>query len=113
MLSPRAAWANERSPARIKQCLGKVRRISIDRKYARNYSVAMDSLEQTAKDLQRLEQQLHQLLEQTRKLREENKSLQCRQDSLVAERAALVAKNDEARSKVEAMIHRLKALEQA
>ena len=49
---------------------------------------------------------------QIQKLREENQSLQARQDSLVAERAALVAKNDEARSKVEAMIHRLKALEQ-
>jgi uncharacterized protein (TIGR02449 family) len=32
---------------------------------------------------------------------------------LVAERAALVARNDDARSKVEAMIHRLKALEQS
>jgi cell division protein ZapB len=87
--------------------------ISIDRYYTRNYSVAMDSLEQTAKDLQRLERQLHTLLEQTQKLREENRSLQVRQESLVAERAALVAKNDEARTKVEAMIHRLKALEQA
>ena len=89
-----------------------ISRISIDRNSAPNYSNAMDSLEQTGKDLQRLEQQLRKLLEQTRKLREENKSFQVRQDSLVAERAALVAKNDEARSKVEAMIHRLKALEQ-
>ena len=36
---------------------------------------------------------------------------QARQESLVAERAQLVAKNEEARSKVEAMINRLKALE--
>jgi cell division protein ZapB len=87
--------------------------ISIDRLSAPNYSEGMDSLEQTGKDLQRLEQQLRKLLEQTQKLSEENKSLQTRQDSLVAERASLVAKNDEARTKVEAMIHRLKALEQA
>ena len=86
--------------------------ISIDRNSMPNYSKAMDSLEQTGKDLQRLEQQLHKLLGQTRKLREENKSLQVRQDLLVAERAALVAKNDEARTKVQAMIHRLKSLEQ-
>jgi len=72
----------------------------------------MDSLEQTGKDLDRLEQQLKLLLEQTLKLREENQSLQNRQELLVAERAGLVAKNEEARSKVEAMIHRLKALEQ-
>ena len=62
--------------------------------------------------MERLEQQLTLLLNQTKKLREENQSLQNRQESLVTERAGLVAKNEEARSKVEAMIHRLKALEQ-
>ena len=86
---------------------------SIDRPSRPNYSGRMDSLEQTGKDLQRLELQLRKLLEQTQKLTEENTSLQTRQKSLVAERASLVAKNDEARTKVEAMIHRLKALEQA
>jgi cell division protein ZapB len=76
------------------------------------YSVAMDSLEQTDKDLQRLEKQLRTLLTEIQKLREENRSLHQRQESLVTERASLVAKNDEARSKVEAMINRLKGLEQ-
>ena len=76
--------------------------------YLPNYSVAMDSLEQTDKDLKRLEDQLRTLLGQITKLREENKSLHVRQGSLVAERASLVAKNDEARTKVEAMINRLK-----
>jgi cell division protein ZapB len=42
-----------------------------------------------------------------------NQSLRVRQDTLVVERASLVAKNDEARTKVEAMINRLKGLEQA
>ena len=60
-----------------------------------------------------LEQQLRNLLAQCQRLREENHSLQNRQETLVAERAALVAKNEEARSKVEAMINRLKALEQS
>ena len=73
----------------------------------------MDSLDQTGKDLDRIEQQLKLLLKQTQKLREENQSLQNRQESLVAERAGLVARNEDARSKVEAMIHRLKALEQS
>jgi cell division protein ZapB len=36
-----------------------------------------------------------------------------RQESLVADRATLVAKNEEARTKVEAMINRLKSLEQS
>ena len=85
----------------------------IDPNYLPNYSVAMDSLEQTDKDLQRLEDQLRKLLVQIAKRREENQSLHVRQDTLVAERASLVAKNDEARTKVEAMINRLKGLEQA
>jgi cell division protein ZapB len=84
----------------------------IDPNSEANYSVAMNSLEQTAKDLERLERQMRTLLEQIGKLREENQSLQTRQSTLVAERASLVAKNDEARTKVEGMIHRLKALEQ-
>jgi len=86
--------------------------LRIDRYWPSNYSVAMDSLEQTDKDLQRLEKQLHTLLAQIQKLREENQSLHVRQEALVTERAALVAKNDEARTKVEAMINRLKGLEQ-
>ena len=85
----------------------------IDPYYLPNYSDAMDSLEQTDKDLQRLEEQLRTLLGQINKLREENQSLHVRQDTLVTERASLVAKNDEARTKVEAMINRLKGLEQA
>ena len=73
----------------------------------------MDSLEQTDKDLQRLEKQLRNLLNKIQKLREENQSLRTRQDTLVVERASLVAKNDEAHTKVEAMINRLKGLEQS
>jgi cell division protein ZapB len=87
--------------------------LPIDPYYLPNYSVVMDSLEQTDKDLQRLEKQLRKLLAQIQKLHEENVSLHARQDALVTERAALVSKNDEARTKVEAMINRLKGLEQA
>ena len=87
--------------------------MSIDPKYLPNYSVVMDSIEQTDKDLQRLEKQLRNLLGEINKLREENQSLHVRQESLVVERAALVAKNEEARIRVEAMINRLKGLDQA
>jgi len=73
----------------------------------------MDTIEQTGKDLARLEHQLNGLLAQCQKLREENLSLMSRQDSLVADRASLVARNEEARAKVEAMINRLKSLEQS
>ena len=90
-----------------------LRQLPIDRFECPNYSVVMNSLEQTDLDLKRLEKQLRQLLAQIQKLREENYSLHVRQEALVNERAALVAKNDEARIKVEAMINRLKGLEQA
>jgi cell division protein ZapB len=73
----------------------------------------MNTVEQTGKDLARLELQLNSLLVQCQKLRDENLSLMSRQDSLVADRASLVARNEEARAKVEAMINRLKALEQS
>jgi cell division protein ZapB len=73
----------------------------------------MNTVEQTGKDLARLELQLNSLLVQCQKLRDENLSLMNRQESLVADRASLVARNEEARAKVEAMINRLKALEQS
>lgn len=101
---------NRVMPSETHAICGLVFRLTV---LARQSIVAvMDTLEQTGKDLERLEQQLKKLLKQTGKLREENHSLQNRQESLVAERASLVAKNEEARIKVEAMINRLKALEQ-
>ena len=56
--------------------------LPIDPIYPSNYSVGMDSLEQTDKDLQRLEKQLRTLLAQIQKLREENQSLHARQEAL-------------------------------
>jgi len=44
-------------------------------------------------------------------LRIENQSLKGQQDSLIEERAKLIEKNEMARSKVEQMIVRLKAME--
>ena len=73
----------------------------------------MDTLERTSKNLEKLESHLQSLLQLNDRLGSENQSLHERQDSLITERAGLVAKNDEARSRVEAMIVRLKSLEQA
>ncbi len=63
-------------------------------------------------DLAALENHIAQLLETMDRLRKENDSLKLTQESLVAEKANLVAKNEQARSRVEAMIGRLKSLEQ-
>lgn len=73
----------------------------------------MSSLSQSEADLIRLEQGLGEMVRRLRVLEEENRSLKARQDNLVSERAALVQRNEEARSRVEAMIERLKALESA
>jgi cell division protein ZapB len=50
-------------------------------------------------------------VETVRRLNAENLSLRQRQDQLSGERAGLLARNEQARSRVEAMIQRLKSLE--
>lgn len=64
-------------------------------------------------ELKRLEKRLDELVVICQKLQEENESLRIRQDSLTAERATLLQKNEQVRGRVEAMISRLKAMEQA
>jgi cell division protein ZapB len=63
-------------------------------------------------ELKRLEKRLDELVVVCRKLQEENQSLRERQDTLTAERATLLQKNEQVRGRVEAMITRLKAMEQ-
>lgn len=62
-------------------------------------------------DLRKLEQRVEDLIRACSYLKDENKSLRARQDSLVAERAALIEKTELARTRVEAMITRLKSME--
>jgi cell division protein ZapB len=64
-------------------------------------------------ELKRLEKRLDELVDICKKLQEENESLRNRQDVLTAERATLLQKNEQVRGRVEAMITRLKAMEQA
>lgn len=65
----------------------------------------------TLLDLRDLSARLDRLLELCQRLAEENRSLRQSQDQLSAERSNLLAKNEQARSRVEAMIARLKSLE--
>lgn len=53
-----------------------------------------------------------ELGDRVRRLSDENRSLRQQQEQLVGERSALLAKNEQARTRVEAMIARLKSLEQ-
>ncbi len=64
-------------------------------------------------ELRRLEKRLEELVSMCRQLQEENQSLRNRQDVLMSERATLLHKNEQVRGRVEAMITRLKSMEQA
>lgn len=63
-------------------------------------------------ELKRLEKRVDALVQVCDQLQDENRSLKQRQDTLTAERANLLQKNEQVRARVEAMIGRLKAMEQ-
>ena len=62
-------------------------------------------------DLKALEVRVEELIRACDFLKEENKTLKLTQENLVAERATLVEKTELARTRIEAMISRLKSLE--
>lgn len=64
------------------------------------------------KDLRLLLSQVDALAARMRQLSEENRLLRQQCEQVSNERAQLIAKNEQARSRVEAMIARLKSLEQ-
>jgi cell division protein ZapB len=65
----------------------------------------------TLAELNEVSGRIDRLLELCQRLAEENRSLRLSQEQLSAERSNLLAKNEQARSRVEAMIARLRALE--
>jgi len=72
----------------------------------------MSKKETVLETCDQIEHQIDGILETCARLQEENRSLLVRQEALITERAALVTKNEQARSKVEAMIARLRTMEQ-
>lgn len=66
----------------------------------------------TREELKAIAARVDQLIVQCQRLADENRSLRQAQEAMVSERANLLAKNEQARSRVEAMIARLKSLEQ-
>lgn len=80
------------------------------------YSEAMtqeNTREQFIQELARLENRIGELAEVCAKLRRDNHSLSERLESLSAERSGLLAKNEHVRGRVEAIITRLKSLEES
>jgi cell division protein ZapB len=70
-----------------------------------------DALLQARAELNALETRVEELLSICERMRQENKALQNQQVNLMTERAALIERSEIARSRVEAMIARLKAME--
>ncbi|RFA31255.1 TIGR02449 family protein [Alkalilimnicola ehrlichii] len=60
-----------------------------------------------------LEQRVDALLQHCARLQAENDMLRASQEALAAERTGLQEKNEQARTRIEAMIARLKAMEQS
>jgi cell division protein ZapB len=83
----------------------------VDRVQAPAYSFNMSQGNDMLTELREIGGQLDRLLELCQRLTEENRSLRVSQEQLSAERANLMAKNEQARSRVEAMIARLRSLE--
>jgi len=62
-------------------------------------------------ELKRLEKLIEELTAAMVQLKDENRALRQRHESLATERATLVNRNEQVRTRVEAMIGRLKTLE--
>ena len=67
----------------------------------------------TTSKINRLESQINELLELCRRLGDENRNLRAQLQHLSSERSTLLEHKEQARSHVEAMIMRLKSLENA
>ena len=65
----------------------------------------------TETDLRHLEQRIDELIDTVGLLKNENTNLRQQKDKLVTERSQLIEKTELARSRVEAMISRLRSLE--
>ena len=62
-------------------------------------------------ELTRLTKRIDELVAVLEHLKDENRALRARHESLAGERAGLMHKNEQVRTRVEAMIGRLKTLE--
>ena len=73
--------------------------------------MASDKNVYTETDLSHLEQRIDELIDTVGMLKNENTSLRQQKNKLSTERSQLIEKTEMARSRVEAMISRLKSLE--
>ncbi len=72
-----------------------------------------DTSQNHSNDLKNLELRVDELIQLCQQFKSENQTLREQQSQLTAERGHLIEKNELAKSRIEAMIMRLKTLEQA
>ena len=81
---------------------------------ARHYSFPMTESSRSANldlEFKRLEKRLEELVATVHRLKDENRALRARHDALAAEKTAVMNRSEQVRTRVEAMIGRLKAME--
>lgn len=66
-----------------------------------------------ANQIRDLERKIDLLAANCQRLRDENKSLREQQSNLISERAKLIEKNESAKSRVEDIVNRLRAMERS
>ncbi|CAJ25255.1 conserved hypothetical protein [Xanthomonas euvesicatoria pv. vesicatoria str. 85-10] len=121
---PRPARFSARSPPAMPACLDRCQALQgLDRRQGlgqrgrlttprtRPYRERMDNAAALAQ-IRALAARVEALVERAQRLTDENRSLRHQQEQLIGERSQLLTKNEQARSRVEAMIARLKSLEQ-
>ncbi len=77
----------------------------------RRHDSTLDAEALSGLDFSTLQARIDELIRTLDELAEENRALRDQQSNLMAERAALIEKSELARSRVESMIARLKAME--
>jgi cell division protein ZapB len=70
-----------------------------------------DLAREAESQLKRLEQRVDELIATCDRLKQENRALRLQQQMFAAQRANLIDKHDMVRSRVEAMVNRLKTME--
>jgi len=103
---PRTALSGHAGMAQIHAVIDSVERPDYIHPMADNINSTFEH------ELKRLEKRVDALVRVCDQLQDENKTLKQRQDVLTSERANLLQKNEQVRARVEAMIGRLKAMEQ-
>jgi cell division protein ZapB len=81
---------------------------------ARHYSFRMTDTKSNASldlEFKRLEKRLEELVATVHRLKDENRALRARHDALAAEKTTVMNRSEQVRTRVEAMIGRLKAME--